>query len=137
MRTLIRIEYPKTGGGLFRAQERITREDILNGSDAREGSYYDLIDNSRFDPDIYERHYSMTVASRDCPGFNSGTHYCAYRSLDELSRWMENEWIKDVIEVGFRVYMIEVSECIEGQDQAAFQLCHIISKKDISELFLK
>jgi hypothetical protein len=136
MQTLIRIEDPKSGIGLFQAVGIYTKEDVLNDSSRREGDWYGMSALSQYDQDIWARHQQMVVAIYACRGFKIGRHYCAYRSLDELKSWMEDEWIKDVIRIGFRVYMIEVSECLNGSQQAAFELRHIISKKDISELFL-
>ena len=135
MQTLIRIEDPKSGIGLFQAVGIYTKEDVLNDPSRREGDCYDLSELSQYDQNIWIRHLYMDVVLHDCSGFIKGIHYCAYRSLDELKSWMEDEWIKDVIRVGFRVYIIEVSECLNGSQQAAFELRHIISKKDISELF--
>lgn len=137
MQTLIRIEYQKTGIGPFRATDYYTKEDVLNDPRRTEGGYHTGYCKGRFEEEIDDRHCEMNTMAIDInfTGVDKSEYFCAYRNLDELKRWMENEWITDLVSLGFRVYMIEVSECKMVRDQAAFKLCHILSKKDISELF--
>ena len=43
--------------------------------------------------------------------------------------------MKEIIQLGFKVYLLELSECIEGEYQIGYDKACIIKKEDITSLF--
>lgn len=119
MKTIVRVEHPDTGCGLFR-------------SDDPNGDNY--LDNSRFADQIVMRHHSFPTRWNDL-----GTHdddiFCAFKSVDQLKEWITNEEMIDLISIGFRVYMIKAEDVIEGRMQCGFRKDKIVEKTDITKIF--
>lgn len=122
MKTVIRIEHPKDGWGLFRSLETPCR--------ARCSSF-------SFDTKMSIRHQAFNNPWCDnIPEFTYD-HHCAFKSLDQLRDWLDDDWIKEIInEHGFRVYMIDLSDWLEGEMQVVYRKSDILQTKDISNLFL-
>lgn len=116
---IIRLEHPSNGYGIFYNRE---------------------VTDTQLNPCIIDayrgRHWSMDDASR-ITGFMSGQHYCAYKSIDELQRWLEPSELKELIKIGFVVYLIDVDDFIIHRDQVVYKKEDILEIKDISELFNK
>lgn len=66
-----------------------------------------------------------------------GDYYFSFLSLDQLEQGFTRDELKELIlDLDFKVYKIEVSEAITSQYQAIFKRENIISKEDISFMFL-
>ena len=94
------------------------------------------------DADIYtpisDRHDAFPSPRRD-DGigdlFLSGVHYCAYKSVEEFRNWIMPHEVKVLMELGFKVLLLTVTDCIEGQFQAIYEKANVLECKDISDLF--
>lgn len=122
MITAIRIEHPDSGYGIWRAQDR---------------EWNDIIDRSEFSVTLTKRHGGGNFLTpwNDGIKFVSGKHYCAFKSMGQLYQWVFPEEIKDLIRIGFCVYLLELSEALEGNFQYCYEKQHILTKTDISSLF--
>jgi len=67
---------------------------------------------------------------------NGRKWFCSYKSVDQLKDWVMKDEIITMYSHGFRVYLIEVTEFQEGDDQICYTKESIVLKKDISELFI-
>jgi hypothetical protein len=64
-------------------------------------------------------------------------YFFSFLSLDQLEQGFTRGELKELIlDLDFKVYKIEVSEAITSQYQAIFKLENVISKEDISFMFL-
>lgn len=117
--TIIRIEH-NCGEGLWKA----------------ENQYCEPIWRSfSFQGKLMEKHDAFPTPTQDNLTIE-GDEYCAFKSIEQIQQWIEPEWFNEIIEMGFTIWMIDVSECKEGKFQVVFKKENILSRKDITELFL-
>jgi hypothetical protein len=124
----VRIEHPLTGIGIWRSKDE-------------EGNY--LIDTMPSYERFCKRHERFLTMYAEFYGSEYigrkpkllEEHFCAFKSIDQLLEWVLPKELKEMIELDFRVYLIETSECLEGEFQIAFRKEAIIEKKDITQLF--
>lgn len=122
MKTIVRIEHPFDGWGLWRSGPN----DVVA-----------FIDSAKCYSDLMERHrkFPNPTYQRDIEGFIPKEHFCAFKSIDQLQEWILPEEMKEIISLGFKVLLLDVSECLEGEYQIAFKKEHIVQSKDITEIF--
>lgn len=119
MKTIIRIEY-SDGKGLWNAKNK-------------NNNY--LCDNFSFSHDLIDKHAEFpTPQQEELPISNN--HYCAFKSIEQVNQWIDKEWFSEIIEKGFKILMIDVSNCIEGEYQILYKKEDILQTKDISSLFI-
>jgi len=120
MKTIVRLEYTD-GNGVFRAN---------NNEGARikyHHSQWDIIEARH---DLFPTPWEDTIR-----GFND-SHYCAFKSIEQLQQWLTVEEIKEFITLGFKVLMLDVHTYLEGEYQICFKKEDILQSKDISSLFV-
>lgn len=61
--------------------------------------------------------------------------YCAFRGLEEFNQWVYPEEAKKLIELGYRIYSLEVTNFQIGDKQVVYTKESIIEKNDLSDLF--
>lgn len=123
MKTIIRIEHPTTGNGLFRADD-----DYGNA----------IIWKAYFHSSLSAKHYNFPIPYDDIgikrdPEENE---YCAFKSIEQLKQWIEFDWFNTIIELGFKILLLDVIDCVEGEYQILYKKENIIQSKDISNLFI-
>lgn len=123
MITIIRVEHTN-GWGLWRAR--------LNNNDNNS-----IIESLDCFQEILDRHSNMPSVKND-PGLGSrdDNEFCAWGSINEFDRWMDRSWIPELVENGFKILLIEVSECRVGKYQVVFKKENVLQTKDITSLFL-
>ena len=123
MRTIIRIEHPRDGNGLFSAQ------------DENKIYYYKKIPLGRR---IQSSFYFFPSPRQDnkIKRNPDSNEYCAFLTIADLNQHLKPEWIYALITAGFKIYAIKVSQYVEGEYQSLFRKEHILQQKDISSLFL-
>lgn len=122
MMTVVRVEHPSDGWGMFRAtswdKKSIVEEEIIDS--------------------MQHRHYRFRTPYLE--GLNMSLYdrewFCAYKSMDQIVQWIYPEDFKALISLGFIIYLLDVTEYQEGRDQVVFTKESIINKKDISSIFL-
>jgi hypothetical protein len=121
MKTVIRIEHPYDGNGIWCSmnKDRVRLIELLSNHDEFE-----------------ERHGRFPVVFVDIDHFIQNIHYCAFKSIEQLQEWVYSNEIKELISLGFKVYMIDLSVYLEGEYQIAFNKADILQSKDITELFI-
>jgi hypothetical protein len=88
---------------------------------------------------VMSRHQTFNTPQQDIgieDRFIEGVHHCAYKSVEQLQSWILPDELREIMSHGFNVYLLNLSDWIEGQDQIVFERDHIISKEDISSLFV-
>lgn len=60
-------------------------------------------------------------------------HYCAFKSINHLREWVYPDEIEVFLKNNYRVYLIEVSQVLEGKHNTLYKKEDIISKTDISD----
>lgn len=127
MKQLVRLEH-SDGQGIFNG--------TIVSADGRDiGRRHKLVADYLC-PDVYDRHLDFPRPWEDDINFKVGKHFCAYKSMAQLNEWIKPKEILIFLEVGFKVYLIEVSECLEGKHQICYEKQHILHKTDITNLFL-
>lgn len=119
----IRIEY-SDGKGLWRA-------DAGN-------MFWCIIEKAKCEPELQKRHSNFPSPAIDgelSVKFRPGIHFCAFKSIEQLQQWVLSEEMKEIIQLGFRVYLLELSEWLEGEYQIAYDKKFIAKKEDITSLF--
>lgn len=118
--TVIRIEYPESGLGLFRSTKTDEAFDESGELDA-----------------LRQRHYNFPMPHRDGISMSlcGAEWFCAFKSVDQVKQWVTTEEITFLKSLGFVVYMLDVTEYQLGGSQVAFTKESIVSKKDVSSLF--
>lgn len=125
MQQIIRIEHTD-GIGMFRLCD-------LN-YDYRPHSIYNLRDIETWAEELSQQHERFEILPIDIPD-SSDEHFCAYKTIEQLQEWCTNEQIRQLIKAGYSVYLIEVSDCLEGKYQIAYKISDIISKTNMNSLF--
>lgn len=121
MTTICRIEYPNTGKGLF-----TSRTD--------DGEYIHSLLNCRIP--LAEKHSDFPTPYEDENlGDLQEDEFCAFKSIQSLQEWILPEWMKEIIKAGFKVYLLDVSECRIGEYQVLFKKENILQSKNITSLF--
>lgn len=120
MTTIIRIEHPYSGWGLFKAYDE-------NGND--------IVDNFEWYEDLCVKHCDFPTPCADI-GKRQYDEFCAFKTVEQLQEWVKANWLKDLIQVGFKVLMLDVSACRVGEYQILYKKKDILQTKDISSLFI-
>lgn len=115
METIIRIEHPLDGKGLWRSSHAIWIDSLYN----RHASY---------------QTGGMPTPCRDGIAMSDNL-FCAYLSLEQIKQWILQEEFVQVIEAGFFIYMLKVSKCQKGGHQVCYDKNDILEKTNITELF--
>jgi len=126
MITVIRIEHPADGWGIFR----------INHSENLEGIKSNHIPELT---ELYERHNDKLKTPYE-DGLNMSLRghewYCAYKGIEQIKRWITPEEFKTLYYNGYKILLLDVTNYQEGKDQVVYTKTSVISMKDISELFI-
>ena len=123
----IRVEHSVTGVGIWRSKDE-------------EGEYH--IDQLSNFLEFNLRHQNFPTLYREfygtewCPDVaHLDEYFCAFKGVTQLLQWISKEELLELFEFGFNVWLIESSECLEGEYQIAFKPEHVLSKINISSIF--
>jgi hypothetical protein len=125
MKTIIRIEHINDGFGIWKSRGF--------NNNLNDRVYYDL---SFYDDLIVKHRYLNTPEEDGLNKFVEGEWFCAFKSLEQIKEWIECPWFKELVEKGFQILILEVSEYQEGNHQIIYTKKSIASSKDISSLFV-
>lgn len=84
---------------------------------------------------LWRRHDNFNTPSEDGL-FRTDKHFCAYKSIQQIQQWIEPEEFKILFSNGYKVLLLEVSDCQIGEHQAIYKKSCVVSSKDISQLFI-
>ena len=130
---VIRIEH-EDGNGLWRSHDdsncRITRH-----------SQYEAISLRHQNREVFPTFYKdkeLLQKFCNCTGRSDPEGYFfSFNSLEVVNKALTPDEFKEVINsLGFRVYLLEVSDCVQSSFQTVFRKEDIVSKKDISFMFV-
>jgi len=128
----IRIQHPDSELGLWRTNV----DDVCV---LRNHSEFNKIQERHGNPDkfptlyqddvLIEQVYAKDISTRD--------YYFAFLSLDQLKEALTSEELKECINsLGFRVLLLELSDCIASPFQIIFKKEDVLNSEDISFMFL-
>ena len=88
--------------------------------------------------EINERHSNFNTPDEDMLNAykDDKEWFCAYKSVEQLQKWLTPQEIEILSKNGYKVLMLDVEEYQEGRDQVIFTKESIISSKDVTKLFL-
>lgn len=118
MKTIIRIEH-QCGNGLWKAQN---------------SEYVNLFYLFSFSEKLMNKHNLFPIPEQEGLILEEDD-YCAFKSIEQIQQWIESKWFKEIINAGFNILMLDVSEWKEGEHQILFKKKHILSSKIINQLF--
>lgn len=67
---------------------------------------------------------------------NNSSWYCAYKSIQQLRKWITDEEVRYLILNGFDILELTVSDYQVGKDQIIFTKESITDKKVLNNLFI-
>ena len=131
VKTVIRIEHPFDGNGLWRSKlktvTRITLHTQFNKISSRHG------DSIKF-PSYQSDYWLKEQINVDTVEL---FYHFAFKDLAQLNTALTSDELKECINtLGFRVLMLDVTEYYESPFQVIFRKDSIQTTKDISHLFL-
>lgn len=125
MKTVIRIEYPLDGIGMFMTY-------LPNGFKRK------IKPLDEFCISAFRRHYEFNSPIQD--GLDRKKDFkewfCSYKSIEQLQQWLKPDELKKIIKKGYVVLMLDITEYQEGMDQIIYTKESIKSFKDITQLFI-
>jgi len=133
MKTIICIEH-KRGTGFWRTTTKSGWSSLISMCPNYEYISSQHNDPSKFptfreDINLYNQVEKLNVEISD--------YLFAFKSIDQMLSGLTLNDLKYCInKLGFSVYMIEVSDCIESPYQIVYKPEHIIEKKNINFMFL-
>jgi hypothetical protein len=131
IKQIIRIEHPDDGLGIFNSFDK----DVRIKSHSRFTTIFKRHTNPAKYPSYHydeELRDQITTCDEKIKNYRFGFH-----SLEVLNKAFTKAELKEIInQLGFRVYMIEVSEWIESKFQVIFKPGDTLEKKDISFMFV-
>jgi len=132
MKTLVRVEHPKTLGGFWRGYGD-------NGEcPVREHSKYRDIRN-RHNSDAFPTPHEDRVLEQGIidSGIDLSNYFFGFNSIEQLKVALTAEELHEfIIDLGFKVYLIKANNTVSSEHQTVFLLDEVISKEDISSLFI-
>lgn len=130
MKTVIRIESNENGWGIFRNPEEVA-----------------TTNPSMVIPSIVANHSEFPTPCRDVNQdkkaaniyldmeLDNKTWFCAYKSVEQMLKWLSHSELRGILEMGFTIYKITVTEYQEGEFQTIFTKESIVTKEVISDIF--
>jgi hypothetical protein len=114
---IIRIEHPSDGIGIFRT-----------------GHYFDSYIAQHF----YSKHRGMLTPYSDGLDLwmDNKDWFCAYKSIEQFKEWVEQEWVVPILESGFNILLLSVTQYQIGEYQVIYTKESIIKKEIINSLFI-
>jgi|GEM_PF-3078167 len=119
----IRVEHPYSGKGIWNAKNEKSKRFISYLSNEQVFS---------------NRHKEFPNPYRDegLENFIENVHFCGFKSIEQMNEWIFKNELKEFISMGFKIYSITTSKCLIGQYQICYKKEDILSKEDITSLFL-
>ncbi len=123
MKQIVRIEHKDSGIGIW--------------NHSNDGSYkrnVEAIDSYEL---LRDRHLNFLrpFEETNLKGIFNKDYYCAFKSLDQLKDWIYDNEVKELIDQGFIILLIELNNYHEGDYQIIFKKEDIITRKDITDIF--
>lgn len=116
---IIRIEH-KDGWGMF-----------IDNSEIRPSRKHSV---RYICPTIADRHQTFPLPQREGLPM-SDNYFCAYKSVDQLKKWVTTKEIAILKENNYRILMLDVTDYHKGKHQVIYTKESIINTTDISDLF--
>ena len=131
--TIIRIEHDSDGKGLWRSRgNNISDVNIIDFH-----TNYQTIADRHIKENGFPNFYNDEKLYNNLSWEEIENYHFAFKSLEQLKTALTSEELKECIEVlGFKVWMLDVTDYVESDYQIVFKKSSISMKKDISALFL-
>lgn len=110
-----RIEHGVTGTGFFQNAKGVTTSKFWRG--------------------LVKSFYDMPTLMEEFDYNYSFLYYCAFLCVDDIPKYIQKKYFKRLLELGFKVYMLELSTVSKTQHQAFYQKTDVISKVDVTSEF--
>lgn len=66
---------------------------------------------------------------------NDKTWFCAFKSIEQLNKLLREDELEKLIDHGFNIYILDVTEYQQSEHQVLFTRESITSKQEINSLF--
>lgn len=119
-----RIEHPPCGEGIWNANKPGEPDTRLYHSFSFRGDLVYI--HQKFPCPQEERELCFT--------FNP-SYFCAYPNKKAFEDWFEKDWFPEIINAGFKIYELTLSEAYYSDNQVIFKKENITLKKDITNEF--
>ena len=129
MITIIRIEHPSDGQGLWRSGD----EDCLISNHSK----FTEITERHSDKSKFPTYGNDEVLHTQIDWYTLQKYHFAFLNLEQFREALTNEEVKECInDLEFQVLMLDVTDYYTSSYQAVFNKESIISSKDISFMFI-
>ena len=85
-------------------------------------------------PVIDDRHLLFPLPQKEKLPM-SHEYFCAYKSVDQLKKWITTEEIAILKENNYKIFMLEVTDYHEGEHQVIYSKKSIVNTTEIIDLF--
>ena len=137
MTTVIRVEN-KFGTGMFSSGD--FGGELLSVYEIEE--LYTLAERHRDFPNFYKDNtlraklININPEQYTCYGETHFDYRFAFKNLDMFEAWVLRSEVKSLKANGFKVYKITAKEVVSSEYQSLFNINSVVSKEDITDLFL-
>lgn len=128
--TIIRIEHKESGLGMFQTRSNKGRWNIFTGQPY-------LIDqlplkrlNNRHEK-LFPAPFKDSLINRDA----LNDEFCAFKSIEQVQKWITPREIKILVNNGFRILELKVTNYTVGEYQVLFYKDSIVKSRDITHIF--
>ncbi len=126
MQTIIRVEHPADGKGMFNSYIQTPDGEV----EYRRNVYKGL------EP-LFKRHQdSFPTPQEDGEYDMESDDFCAFKNIEQIQQWIKPKEFKLLSKAGFKMLMIDVTTCIELANQIIYKKYNILQSKDITSLFI-
>lgn len=89
-------------------------------------TYFDFVN-------LFSRHRNMKTAP--CIKGYTSSHYCGYKTIKEMEKWLRISEIRRLLKKGYKVYAIELKERFLDKEINSFKKAYIVDADQV--IFLK
>jgi hypothetical protein len=133
MKTIIRVEHKESGFGMFRHLNVETgwcANEVVPDLMDRHCNFLGMFEDFQYVYDISKGYVSLEERYAIMKNY-----HCAYKTLEQFNQWVASDEIRILIDNGFNVLMITVTDFIEGRDQIFYRKVDAVETKIINDLF--
>lgn len=114
---------------IYRIEHSIDKKGLFTSN------YFKLLHHPYMD-ELYNRHSLLPTPQLDYKlKYIDGDEYCAFKSIDDLKKWVTNDEMIFLIDRGFKILKLVVMHARIGNSQVLFKKKHIIAEENIANQF--
>ena len=123
---VIRIE-TEEGLGLFKGRDKLTNKVELTSNQNLHLNYLDNRHQDKFPAPHEDKGIEIDISEDN--------YFCAFKSIKQIQEWIKPKEFEVLFVLGHKVYLLTVTNYLEGKYQVVYTRDSVISQECISNLF--